>query len=114
VGKEGNLPSFYSDMVITTSNCGGAKMLKRFENPVFMELEEINKTYEGMWVLAKKTSKDAISWDGGYVVGVASDTDENWEVLHESLDKELNFVGFLHYGHIDRGENLDVVYIASK
>ena len=89
-------------------------MLKRFDNPVFMEIEEINKTYEGMWVLVKQDRRDAHSWDGGHVIGIASDTDENEEILHEALDKELDFVGFLHYGHIDRGENLDVVYIASK
>lgn len=29
-------------------------MLKRFDNPVFMESEEINRTYEGMWVLVKQ------------------------------------------------------------
>ena len=89
-------------------------MLKRFDNPAFMESEEINRVYEGMWVLVKQDSKEAHTWDGGYVVGIASDTEENWEILHDALEKELHFVGFLTYGHIDRGESLDVVYITSK
>ena len=95
-------------------NVGGAdKMLKRFDNPVFMEIDEINRTYEGMWVLVKQDKRDAHSWDGGYVIGIASDTDEERDILHDALEKELDYIGFLTYGHIDRGESLDVVYIAT-
>ena len=89
-------------------------MIKRFENPSFMENGEINRIYEGMWVLVKQNSADDLIWDGGYVVAIASDTDENRDILHEALDKELDFAGYLHYGHIDKGESLDVVYIATK
>ena len=83
------------------------RVIKRFDNPTFMEAEEMNRVYEGMWVLVKQDSKDAHTWDGGYVVAIASDTNENRDILHDALEKELDYVGFLTYGHIDRGESLE-------
>ena len=89
-------------------------LLKRFENPAFMTNEEMDATYEGMWVLVRKRNQSDLIYYGGYVVAIANDSNENWNALHDILDKELDFSGYIHYGHVDKGESLDVVYIASK
>ena len=89
-------------------------MLKRFDNPVFMEIEEIDRAYEGMWVLVKQNSKDAHTWDGGYVVAMIEDSPNSRSILRNILENELDFQGYIHYGYIDKGESLDVVYITSE
>ena len=89
-------------------------MLKRFDNPAFMEIEEIDRVYEGMWVLVKQDNKDAHTWEGGYVVAMITDSPDSRSILRNLLENELNFQGYIHYGYIDKGESLDVVYIKIK
>ena len=89
-------------------------MLTRFDSPAFMENAEIDKIYEGMLVLVRKRNKTDLIFDGGYVIAIADDTVENEDKLHDILDRELDFAGYIHYGYIDKGENLDVVYLAAE
>ena len=89
-------------------------MLKRLEPPVFMTNEEIDRVYEGMYALVKLQNRNDLMYYGGQVIAVADDTIEDEDALHDILDKELDFIGYTHYGHIDRGESLDVVYVTAK
>ena len=90
------------------------EMLKRFDNPIFMTNEEMDVAYEGMFVLVKKRDKSDLIYYGGYVLATIENAPNSRDALYEILEKELDFNGYIHYGHIDKGESLDVVYITSK
>ena len=89
-------------------------MLRRFDNPIFMTNEEIDTTYEGMWALVKKRNEDDLMYDGGYVVATIEHSPDSRGILCDILEEELGFKGYIHYGYIDKGENIDVVFIASN
>ncbi|MCL2218088.1 MAG: hypothetical protein FWB91_13865 [Defluviitaleaceae bacterium] len=84
--------------------------MERFKNPIFMTNQEINKTYEGKFVLVGKKDANVTIFDGGYVLAVADDTSEN----HRSFIKEVRYnlqgTGYVHYAYIDKGDDLRVVF----
>jgi len=86
-------------------------VLKRFDNPVFMYDDEIDRTYEDMWVLVKQKDDSVF---GGYVMATIEHSPTSRDILYNILEKELDFEGYIHYGYIDKGESLDVVYITSE
>jgi hypothetical protein len=84
--------------------------IEKINNSLFMTNSEINKVYEGKWVLVQTKSKGEGIFNGGFVSAVADDTEENEEYLWNALEKQLNGIGYVHYAHIDRGDDLHVVF----
>jgi hypothetical protein len=71
---------------------------------------EIDELYDGKWVLVYQRKK-SLFFVEGVVVEVRDGSDDTFRELVKVLFEKYRGKGFVHYAHIDLGEDLTVTYL---
>jgi len=84
-------------------------MMTRLEKPIFMTAEEMNRKYDGKYLLVKQIDRKKV-FKEGEVIAWGEDTEEDFNCMAYVLGTEFPNCGFLHPAHIDRGDDLHVTF----
>ena len=76
--------------------------------------KEMNTKHEGKLLLVRNKDKDDGIFNGGYVLAIAEDTDENYSIFANEVEHNLHGAGFVHYAYVDKGVGLHVIFGAIK